>query len=73
MWSMKEFARLGAQMRLEELAAEMRAIHEAFPDLKRQAPGAKGNGRRKMTAAQKKLISEKMRAAWARRKSKEKR
>jgi hypothetical protein len=55
------------------IAAEMRAIHEAFPDLKRQAPGAKGNGRRKMTAAQKKLISEKMRAAWARRKSKEKR
>ena len=71
-------ARLGAQSRLAELRKEEAAIRGAFPDLFRGAGGAaKGargaataskkrtRKRRKMSAAEKRAVSERMKKYWA--------
>jgi hypothetical protein len=81
---LERLARLGAQARLDELEAERKAIVRAFPALARgsrattaQADAGAGansaaptrrRGRRKMTAAQKKAQSERMKKIWAERK-----
>jgi hypothetical protein len=72
---LQRLARLGAQSRLAELRKEEAAIRAAFPDLFRGA-GAKGargaaepkkrtRKRRKMSAAEKRAVSERMKKYWA--------
>jgi hypothetical protein len=77
-------ARLGAHARLEQIEAERRAILRAFPGLALvaaregqagpaaekagSAPKKKARKRRKMTAAEKKAVSERMKKFWAARK-----
>lgn len=84
--NLRALARLGAMRRLEEIRQEEASIRAAFPDLVRRGrPGrraagahegaASGRRRRrrrwKMSAAQKKAVSDRMRKYWAeRRKSK---
>jgi hypothetical protein len=77
---LNRLARLGAQARLEQIDAERRAILRMFPGLSlaggRQveakaseaAPKKKGRKRRKMTAAEKKAVSDRMKKFWAARK-----
>ena len=83
---LKRLARLGAQARLEQIDAERRAILRAFPGLSlaparggQAAPAAghdeakpkkKARKRRKMTAAEKKAVSDRMKKFWAARKQK---
>jgi hypothetical protein len=75
---MKDFARAGAQVRLAELTAEMTAIYRAFPGLDGSKPReprivAEGDGeqqaptrrRKRMSAAQKKAVGERMKKYWA--------
>jgi hypothetical protein len=77
---LKRLARLGAQARLDQIEAERRAILRAFPGLSLQAPAAggaraaqaapkkKGRKRRKMTAEERKAVSDRMKKFWAGRK-----
>lgn len=80
---LQRLARLGAQARLVELRREEAAIRQAFPDLFGRGRGRRGQsaapaaaaparrGRRKMSAAARKAVSERMRKYWAaRRKAK---
>ena len=74
---LRQWAVRGAEQRLQEIAAEAAAIHQAFPELRdrgaRSAPtataatAAKGRrrGRSNMTATQRKAVSERMRKYWA--------
>ena len=80
----RELARRGAIARLAELQAEQAAILKAFPDLRgagRAAvaytddattalPGGRRRRRRGMSAAQKKAVSVRMKAYWAKRRAK---
>lgn len=84
--TMREYARLGAMRRLEELRQEESRIRTAFPELFRPGrrtgtsaaspDGAQGAGRRRrrrrsMNDAQRKAVSERMKKYWAsRRKAK---
>ncbi len=76
--SHEELTRLGAHIRLAQLVAEMDAILEAFPDLGEMparptsqveaAPSKKTVRRRKrsrMSPAQRKAVSERMKKYWA--------
>jgi hypothetical protein len=77
---LQHLARLGAKARLEELRQEEAAIRRAFPDLfsrggsRQDAPAGKAGRtrrRRKMSAAARKAVSDRMRKYWAdRRKAK---
>ena len=68
---MKEYARRGAQARVEELTQELAAIYRAFPGLRRSgasaAPPSAGAARRRkpMSAAQKREVSRRMKKYWA--------
>ena len=77
---LRRLARLGAQSRLAELRNEESAIRAAFPDLFRgpgrgAAKSARAAGpaepkrrtrkRRKMSAAEKRAVSERMKKYWA--------
>jgi hypothetical protein len=68
---MKEYARRGAQARVEELNQELAAIYRAFPGLRRggasAAPASAGAARRRkpMSAAQKREVSRRMKKYWA--------
>ena len=79
---LRRLARLGAVARLEQLREEETAIRAEFPELfgrgrraqrSEPAPAARGKAakrrrpRRKMTAQQKKAVSERMRKYWAER------
>jgi hypothetical protein len=75
---MHHLARIGAERRLRELDQESMAIRAAFPEANASgrgrnsgAPGAaRGRGFR-MTAAQRRVVSERMKKYWAaRRKAK---
>ncbi|HWF83803.1 MAG TPA: hypothetical protein VG222_03110 [Vicinamibacterales bacterium] len=83
----QRLARLGAKARLEELRREEAAIRQAFPDLSGgrasgaggrksgagPAPAAAPRTKRRMTAAARKAVSDRMRKYWAeRRKAKSK-
>jgi hypothetical protein len=73
------YALRGAQARLAELNDEIRAIHQAFPVLKGGRTGRHADddqpvaspkrrrARPKMSAAQKKSVSERMKKYWAER------
>jgi len=72
---LRRLARLGALSRLAELRREEAAIRAAFPDLFRAgrgkaagtaaAPAKRARKRRKMSAAEKKAVSERMKKYWA--------
>src|SRR5215207_9655439 len=74
---LRQWAVRGAEQRLQEIAAEAAAIHQAFPELRDRgqrgaAPAtavtaAKGRrrGRGNMSAAQRKAVSERTRKYWA--------
>ena len=68
---LRRLAQLGARARLEELRQEEAAIRAEFPELFRRGRQAAGHGtgapRRRMTAANRKLVSERMRKYWAER------
>lgn len=79
---LREFAKVGAAVRLAQLRLEMRQIYKAFPSLRFQKSDG-GNGmnaaspkvtrrrkRRALTAAEKKAISTRMKKLWAERKGK---
>jgi len=81
--NLKDLARRGALARLAELHAEQAAIFKAFPDLKGAGragiaytddgatalPSGRGRRRRRrgMSAAQRKAVSVRMKAYWAKR------
>ena len=75
---LRRLARLGAVARLEQLREEEAAIRAEFPELfgrgrdgAAAAPARQARSRRKMSAAARKAVSERMRKYWAeRRKSK---
>jgi len=65
---LRQLAQLGAKARLEELRQEEAAIRAEFPELFRRGRQGAGNGaapRRRMTAANRKAVSERMRKYWA--------
>lgn len=80
---MRELARIGAEVRIKELEAEIAAIRRAFPAAAptRGRPARNGNGgndsaepdapkrRRKMSAAARKAISAAQKARWAKQRS----
>jgi hypothetical protein len=82
--TLREYARIGAMRRLEELRQEEAKIREAFPELFRgRRPGmnatagngadirASGRKRWRMNTAQRKAVSDRMKKYWAaRRKAK---
>jgi hypothetical protein len=70
---LREWAISGAERRLLEIATEAAAIHQAFPELRqgrragpssRATPVRKG-GRRNLSAAARKRISEAQKKRWA--------
>jgi hypothetical protein len=82
---LKHLARLGAVARLAELEQEMTALRRAFPGLRTQkpavaadagdepgakAPAKKRRRRSKMSAEQRKAVSERMSKFWAARRAK---
>ena len=80
-FDLKEYARRGAEARVEDLKTELAAIYRAFPDLARRRSGrpaaepreaAPARRRRKpMTAAQKKAVGARMKKYWAERRKAE--
>ena len=75
-FDLKPYARTGAELRLEELRQEMKAIYSVFPDLRRGRPDENATAepgqtprrtRRRMSAAQRKAVGERMRKYWAER------
>lgn len=60
----KDWARLGAKMRFEQIEVERNAILKAFPDLRSGRSGRK----RVISAEGRRAMSEGMRRMWARRK-----
>jgi hypothetical protein len=69
---LRRLARLGAAARLSELRDEVAAIHRAFPELSgrgagRQAAAQAPRRRRRMSAAQRKAVADRMRKYWAER------
>jgi hypothetical protein len=74
---LQKLARMGARARLEELQREEAAIRRAFPDLsgtgRASTTGRRSNrssGRRPMSAANRKAVSERMKRYWADRRKK---
>jgi hypothetical protein len=69
---LRRLAQLGAKARLEELREEEAAIRSAFPELfgrgrKAARASAAPRRRRRMSAANRKAVSERMRKYWAER------
>ena len=70
---LEEFARFGAQARLQAIQEERSAIVEAFPHLRRASGGSDGASalvtrrRRGMSSSQRKAVGERMKAYWAKR------
>ena len=69
---LRAFALVGARARLEEIRKEEASLRAEFPELFRggataKAAAPKKRGRRAMSAAQKKAVSERMKKYWAER------
>ena len=74
---LRQWAVKGAEQRLQEIAVEAAAIHQAFPELRDRgqrgaalatavtAARGRRRGRGNMSAAQRKAVSERMRKCWA--------
>jgi hypothetical protein len=84
--AMRKWALIGAEQRLVQLAAEITAIHNAFPELRQGRKRAsvstgdaiagaapKRRRRRKMSAEARKRISDAQKARWAKQKGEKKR
>lgn len=80
---LKALTRLGAQVRLAELVAEMDALLRQFPGIATQSPTPtladaerrarpKTRKRRPMSAAKRKAVSQRMKKMWAERRKAEK-
>ena len=76
---LKAYARRGAEARIAELTAELNDIYKAFPDLRRGAArppvstadvSRRRRKRKPMSAAQKAVVSKRMKAYWAQRRAK---
>jgi hypothetical protein len=71
---LRAFALVGARARLDEIKKEEAGLKAEFPELFRGAAKAPAEtpkrGRRAMSAAQKKAVSERMRKYWADRRKK---
>ena len=72
---LRGYALVGARARLEELRKEESLLRQQFPELfgrgtTKSGPTPKRRGRRSMTAAERKAISERMRKYWADRRKK---
>ena len=76
---LREFALIGARARLQELREEQMRLREVFPELFRGRRAGSDAGdetparrrrRRRMTPAQRKAVSERMRKFWAERRKK---
>ncbi len=69
----RQWARLGAQIRLRELHAEMAEIYRVFPELRSESrsgvTSGSVKGTRRFSSKGKAAISEGMRRYWARRKA----
>lgn len=67
--TLRAWALKGAEQRLLDLAAEARAIYLTFPELRAEGRGNPGPAaprrRRRMSAAQRKAVGERMRKYWA--------
>jgi hypothetical protein len=76
---LQRLARLGAEERLRALVTEIELIYQHFPELRRSgtasaAPPKARRGRRGMSAAERREVSQRMKKYWAaRRKSKKSR
>lgn len=75
---MRHWARVGAEQRLREIEAERTAIVHAFPDLtsgdrgtraRSSSAGKQARGGWKMSAAQKRAVSKRMKKYWAARRA----
>lgn len=71
-FDLKAYARQGAAARVAELNAELAAIFRVFPDLRRgtgtgAAKVPRRRRRKPMSAAQKAVVSKRMKAYWAER------
>jgi hypothetical protein len=71
--SLREYARVGAEQRLREIENEIRQLFVLFPGLEqelgvRARARGKSRKRRRMSAAQRKAASDRMRKYWAGRK-----
>jgi hypothetical protein len=70
---LQEYARFGAQARLQAIEEEWNAIVQAFPDLGRASGRTNGasapatRGRKGMSPSQRKAVGERMKAYWAKR------
>jgi hypothetical protein len=73
---MNEFARAGAQARLQAISEERAAIIRMFPDRRTRtapssldgpAPASRARKRRRMSAAERKAVGRRMKAYWAKR------
>jgi hypothetical protein len=68
--NLNSWARVGAEVRLKEIEAELASIYKAFPGLRRRGAGkAFTPGKRQFSARGKAAISEGMRKYWAKRKA----
>jgi hypothetical protein len=72
---MQQFARMGAEARLNAIQEEQQAILTVFPELqdgaapaRRTSPAPRG-GRRRMSAAERKAVGRRMKAYWAKRRA----
>jgi hypothetical protein len=75
---MQEFARAGAQARLQAISEERAAIIRMFPDRRTRAapssldgpaPASRARKRRRMSAAERKAVGRRMKAYWAKRRA----
>jgi hypothetical protein len=75
---LRQWARQGAEQRLQDIAREMAAIHRAFPELRRrgkvvpttndgtaEATSGRRRGRRRMSREARRRISDAQKARWA--------
>lgn len=70
---LRAFALVGARARLDEIRKEEAALRTEFPELFRGSAAAaepRKRGRRGMSAAQKKAVSDRMKKYWAERRKK---
>lgn len=77
---LREFALIGARARLQELREEQMRLREVFPELFRgrraeadagsDRPARRRRSGRRMSPAQRKAVSERMRKYWAERRKK---
>jgi hypothetical protein len=66
----REWAKIGASSRLQELELERAVILKAFPELRHgRLAGTSQVGRRKLSAAARRKLSAGMRKYWARRRA----